>query len=103
MKLVEKKCPNCGASLSFDSDDKEVTCKYCNNSFEIERDLKDLIDTDRIAKIANDMLDPETFSLHKKAMKRFGSIFIIVWALIFIVSLVIFISVASHVFPRIFG
>ena len=103
MKLVEKKCPNCGASLSFDSDDKEVICKYCNNSFEIERDLKDLIDTEKIAKIANDMLDPEIFSLHKKAMKSFSSIFIIAWAIIFIVGLVIFIFVASHVFPRIFG
>ena len=37
MKLIEKKCPNCGASLSFSDTDKSCKCEYCKRSFEIER------------------------------------------------------------------
>ncbi|MDR0813663.1 MAG: hypothetical protein LBO63_06650 [Oscillospiraceae bacterium] len=29
MSLFEFKCPNCGASLSFDTDVQEMTCPYC--------------------------------------------------------------------------
>ena len=38
MKLIEKKCPNCGASLSFNDNDKSCKCEYCKRNFEIERD-----------------------------------------------------------------
>ena len=43
MKLIEKKCPNCGASLSFDENDKVTRCDYCKREFEIERDAQDRI------------------------------------------------------------
>ena len=43
MKLIEKKCPNCGASLSFDENDKVTKCDYCKREFEIERDAQDQI------------------------------------------------------------
>lgn len=38
MKLIEKKCPNCGAALEFNESDKSCKCDYCHRSFEIERD-----------------------------------------------------------------
>lgn len=38
MRLIEKKCPNCGASLSFNDNDKSCKCEYCKRAFEIERD-----------------------------------------------------------------
>lgn len=38
MKLIEKKCPNCGANLEFGENDKTCKCDYCKRSFEIERD-----------------------------------------------------------------
>ena len=38
MKLVEKKCPNCGAGLEFSETDKSCKCSYCHRAFEIERD-----------------------------------------------------------------
>ncbi len=38
MKLIEKKCPNCGASLEFDEKDKSCNCTYCHRSYEIERE-----------------------------------------------------------------
>ena len=47
MKLVEKKCPNCGAPLSFKTNDNEITCNYCKKEFVIEKEdptLEDLFD-----------------------------------------------------------
>ena len=38
MRLIEKKCPKCNASLEFKATDTEVTCKYCRSSFIIEKD-----------------------------------------------------------------
>ena len=38
MKLIEKKCPNCGASLEFSDTDKSCKCSYCHRAFEIERE-----------------------------------------------------------------
>ena len=42
MRLIEKKCPNCGANLEFDENDKSCKCTYCKRSFEIERDTDNL-------------------------------------------------------------
>ena len=44
MKLIEKKCPNCGASLEFKENEKSCTCEYCNSSYEIEKEEKDTKD-----------------------------------------------------------
>jgi hypothetical protein len=41
MKLVEKKCPNCGGDLKFGINDKETKCEYCNKAYEIERENDD--------------------------------------------------------------
>ena len=41
MRLVEKKCPNCGGELKFNINDKDTTCEYCNKSYEIERENDD--------------------------------------------------------------
>lgn len=38
MRLIEKKCPNCGASLEFGENDRTCRCEYCKRSFVIERD-----------------------------------------------------------------
>ena len=38
MRIIEKKCPNCGAALEFNETDKSCKCNYCKRSFEIERD-----------------------------------------------------------------
>jgi uncharacterized protein YbaR (Trm112 family) len=102
MKLVEKKCPNCGAGLSFNTGDKEVTCKYCNAVFDIEHDISDLIDKEKIANMANNLLDPEAFSLHQKTVRRMGSI-IMVFSLIVFVVIFIFFIIHFLSFPRIGG
>ena len=38
MKLVEKKCPSCGAQLEFEPEDVKVKCEYCGNTYQIEKD-----------------------------------------------------------------
>ncbi len=59
MKIIEKKCPNCGAGLSFGDTDKSCKCEYCHREFEIERDenktdddIYSLIDPEAVAKAA---------------------------------------------------
>jgi len=36
MELRELKCKNCGASLEVEADKKEVYCKFCNTKFAVE-------------------------------------------------------------------
>lgn len=38
MKLVQRKCPSCGATLPVDENAKEVTCEYCKQTLAIERE-----------------------------------------------------------------
>ena len=40
MRLIEKECPNCGASVSFTKEDTTCKCEYCKREFEIERDTE---------------------------------------------------------------
>ena len=55
MKLIEKKCPNCGAGLEFDDEAKTCKCQYCKRSFAIERDVDDV---DKINLIYDKMHEP---------------------------------------------
>lgn len=41
MRLITKKCPNCGASLSFDENDTKTKCEYCKQEIFIEKETKD--------------------------------------------------------------
>lgn len=38
MKLVQLKCPNCGADISIENISKIVTCQYCQTAFRIDGD-----------------------------------------------------------------
>ena len=91
MKLVEKKCPNCGAKLSFENTDKEVTCKYCDMSYEIERGTN-------INELFEDVLDPKDFVLHKKMIKNISK-----GIVIFSICMFIFIVMFFRIFPRVMG
>ena len=75
MKLIEKKCPNCGASLSFNENDKSCACQYCKRTFEIERDTDNL----------------DKFILVYDAMRKpFKMFFLIPAIFIFVVAIIIF-------------
>ena len=34
--VLEYKCPCCNAGLTFGEDEQQLTCEYCDNTFEIE-------------------------------------------------------------------
>jgi hypothetical protein len=68
MKLVEKKCPNCGGSLKFNYEDKETTCEFCGRSFEIERD-------DNIADDNDELLNANNYKLTEEQKKAATAIF----------------------------
>lgn len=38
MRIIEKKCPNCGAGLEFNETARVCKCDYCKRSFVIEHD-----------------------------------------------------------------
>jgi len=68
MRLVEKKCPNCGGALKFNFEDKETTCEFCGRSFEIERDQSISNDNDEIFNADNYALTEE----QKKVLGAFA-------------------------------
>ena len=51
MKLIQKKCPNCGASLEFNNKDTSCKCNYCNTTFEIQKENNDIYNLTPAAKI----------------------------------------------------
>lgn len=79
MKLIEKKCPNCGSSLSFGPNDKETKCTYCNASFEIERENE------------SESVIPENFLLHQKTVRRMSTAIMIISIIVFIAIFITFI------------
>jgi hypothetical protein len=70
MKIIEKKCPNCGANLKFKPGDREAHCESCRREFIIEREngVEDLI----------------------PAAKLFGKFFAVQSIIISVISIIIF-------------
>ena len=93
MRLIEKKCPNCGANIEFEDDAKSCKCEYCKRSFEIERDNAD-----------KNSDDPKNYKLSELPlpMKMFGTYFIGGWLIssiiIGIVGFILFIVVVALIF-----
>ena len=42
MKIIETKCPGCGASMSFNSDQKELKCDFCGKALIVDDETKNL-------------------------------------------------------------
>ena len=82
MKLIEKKCPNCGASLEFKDSDKSCKCSHCGCSFEIERNAN-----------INDL--EEQFDL--KPLDKAFSIFSFVMFIVIFAIVACFVAVVAHI------
>lgn len=89
VKLIEKKCPNCGASLEFDETAKSCKCEYCHRAFEIERDNS--LDVNDLA---------EQFNLNelKGPLKVFSTFFLGSYIITFVIALVIFCFIFGMIF-----
>ncbi len=91
MKIIEKKCPNCGAGLSFGENDKSCKCEYCHREFEIERDeKKESID-------AYNLIDPETAKTVAKTGIAVFAISSIIPIIVFIIVLIGFIFIGVNI------
>jgi hypothetical protein len=90
VKIIEKKCPNCGAGLSFGEDDTSCKCEYCHRAFEIERD-RDMFNDANID-------DFDAYSLIGTGLKAFSMTtagVIIFMIAVFVLFIIFFINIAS--------
>lgn len=92
MKLVQKKCPNCGAGLSFNDNDTNVKCEYCKQTYFIEKDEKK-------AKEVDDQHFDDYFNLVSDVAKPVVKTF----AFMHIFGVVVFIVIAFVIFMITFG
>ena len=95
MKLIEKKCPNCGAELKFDKDDTEVKCNYCETNYEIQRDPS-------LDELLKNAVDASNFILHKKMFTGYRKGITIFTIIVFCFILCVFFIIFFNVFPRLF-
>ena len=90
MKLIEKRCPNCSASLKFSDDANEVTCEYCGTYFQVEKEDED----------KHKPYDPEAFKLHAKVIKNLGKGIFIIWLIMFLFGITFFLIIFLRFFLR---
>ena len=81
MRLIEKKCPNCGANLEFGENDKSCKCDYCKRAFEIERENS-----------KESSFSPENFNLNEltNPLKKIGVVLLSGYAFTFVIAIIIF-------------
>ena len=84
MRLIEKECPNCGASVEFNENDKTCKCEYCKRSFTIERDKED-----------NKKIDPRKIKLNemKAPMKAIAGSIALTWFAMYVTGFIMFIAI----------
>ena len=82
MKIIEKKCPNCGANLDFEVGERNVQCGSCRRKFAIEYDHE------------KDLNHLETSDVFLKASRR--GILIIIAIFVIVACTMIVAAVISH-------
>lgn len=77
MKIINAKCPNCGASLDIPNKTEKITCKYCNQSLIVDDEtiriagnvsVKGIETDDELLSSAHELLDMKEYL---KAKKKF--------------------------------
>lgn len=91
MKIIEKKCPNCGAGLNFDENDKSCKCEYCKKEFEIERDQQNN---------SNNLPDQFKLSEAGKSFMKIAGITMLVPSIFFIIIFLIIVTTLVIVIPK---
>lgn len=88
MRLVQKKCPNCGAAIDFDDMTKKVKCAYCGQTFYVEKDNEKINNDVDIDKHIED-----AFKLVNNVKAPFAGIFVLVFFMIIVVFIITFVNV----------
>lgn len=75
MKVIEKKCPNCGANLDFKVGERDVVCKSCRRKFAVEYGVDDL---SKLSEKATEALKAADISLRpaRKMILIFVAVFV---------------------------
>ena len=77
MKIINAKCPNCGASLDIPNKSEKITCNYCNQSLIVDDEtiriagnvsVKGIETDDELLASAHELLDMKEYL---KAKKKF--------------------------------
>lgn len=87
MRLVQKKCPNCGAGIDFNEFSKTVKCAYCNQTYTVEKD-KEMIKNE--INISNHFDD--AFNLVNKVRTPIAFVSIFMVIIIFAIVIIGFIT-----------
>ena len=91
MKIIEKKCPNCGANLDFKVGDRDIQCKSCRRKYAVEYGD---IDLDQLSKKAKDALEAADIDL-RPARRIMVFIVIVFFAILIIGGVISIISMAN--------
>ena len=76
MKIIEKKCPNCGGNLDFKVGERDVKCSSCRRKFAVEYDA-DPAELSEKAKEALKAADINLRPIRRIFFVFFGAFFII--------------------------
>jgi len=92
MKIIEKKCPNCGGNLDFKVGERDVKCESCRRKFAVEYDT----DISDLSEKAMDALKAADVSL--RPVRR---MFLVIFCIFFLfVATAITVSVISMINSR---
>ena len=85
MKILEKKCPNCGANLDFKVGERDTVCKSCRRKYAVEYGVEDL---SQLSDKAKEALKAADISL--RPVRKVMAIFIIAFFAIVAIMVTIF-------------
>lgn len=95
MKLIEKKCPNCGAGLKFDDGATSVACDYCSKTYYIQRDEKKYVKLDQ-AHLGDAFKFVDKYGKPiVKAFAAFHIVTMLVPIIIFLIAVIIIVIISS--------
>ena len=84
MKIIEKKCPNCGANLKYKVGEQDVHCEKCRRDFAVEYDHQ-IVDPEVALKAKDIQL--KILDNYEKGQK-FAKVFFIIVAVIIVISMI---------------
>ena len=96
MKIVEKKCPNCGASLDFKVGERDIVCDHCRRKFAVKYDGVDFakLSADEVKSIKDANIDLKTL---RNIFITHANVLVIISALSITLFVGIFVFIASKV------